>query len=103
MRSSDFPAAVEPRVSRASGGRAKEHHVAVIMPVGALGSALGAAPQSPGADLAAEVQQVKAAIEGVLAKLRQLPTINLPTFNQGVAMMEQGFSTIGMSLRGSGQ
>ena len=68
-------------------------------PQGALGQAAGQGPGGGGRTLIDDVQLVKAGLQTVLGRLRQMPGVNMQAFNQGVAMIEHGLAMVGAAMK----
>lgn len=97
MRSSDFPATVEPRAGLKNGGPPRHADLTVVMPIGRPG-ALGVAAQHPAISLMQEVHTTTAAVQDLMRRLQAIPGINQQTFQQGAQLMLQGFQLIGASM-----
>jgi hypothetical protein len=104
MRSSDFREAVSPAMGRRElkgGGRAAPRHVtAVIMPAGALGGGSGAPPMHP---IQQEIHEVAEQMIDLMQRVRALPGLHIPTFDQGAMSMVRGLHTIRSAMQKSGR
>ena len=101
MRSSDFREAVSPLASRHAlkgGGRAAPAKVAVVMPVGALGSGLGEPPEDQQTAVIRHIEGAAANLDHVAAQLRQIPGIDRATLEKGLDAIKVGIKLTVVSL-----
>lgn len=68
----------------------------VMPPVGALSAA--AAPVNPGEVIGREVTTAVQAVMAAFQKLRQLPGVDIATFDKGAMMMVEGFKIVASTI-----